>query len=94
MRITFGAEPPIADWDHVLGSLALAVVAIAATEVARAVRFLLIPIAAALCVTPFVSDVGAIHTAHNVVLGVAMIALCLRRGEIVERYGAWNRLIA
>lgn len=94
MRITFGAEPPIADWDHVLGSLALTVVAIAATEVARAVRFLLIPIAAALCVTPFVSDAGAIHTAHNVVLGVAMIALCLRRGEIVERYGAWNRLIA
>ncbi|MFL0419421.1 vitamin K epoxide reductase family protein [Sphingomonas sp. 179-I 2A4 NHS] len=93
-RLTFGAEPPIADWDHLLGSLALTVISIAAAEVARPARVLLIPIGAALCVTPFVFGAGATHAVYDVLLGLALIGLSVRRGAIVGRYGSWSRLIA
>ncbi|BAV66526.1 MULTISPECIES: NAD-dependent epimerase/dehydratase family protein [Sphingomonadaceae] len=93
-RVTFGAAPPIADWDHLLGSLALTVISVAAAEVARSVRFLLIPIGAALCVTPFAFGAEALHAAYNVLLGLALIGLAIRRGEVSAQYGSWNRLIA
>ncbi|AKH18722.1 NAD-dependent epimerase/dehydratase family protein [Sphingomonas sanxanigenens] len=93
-RVTFGAAPPIADWDHLLGSLALTVISIAAAEVARSVRFLLIPIGAALCVTPFAFGAETLHSAYYVLLGLALIGLALRRGEVSAQYGSWNRLIA
>ena len=93
-RVTFGATPPIADWDHLLGSLALTVISIAAAEVARSVRFLLIPIGAALCVTPFAFGAEALHAAYDVLLGLALIGLALRRGEVSAQYGSWNRQIA
>jgi len=93
-RVTFGATPPIADWDHLLGSLALTVISIAAAEVARSVRFLLIPIGAALCVTPFAFGAETLHAAYNVLLGLALIGLAIRRGEVSAQYGSWNRLIA
>lgn len=93
-RVTFGATPPIANWDHLLGSLALTVISIAAAEVARSVRFLLIPIGAALCVTPFAFGAEALHAAYDVLLGLALIGLAIRRGEVSAQYGSWNRLIA
>jgi nucleoside-diphosphate-sugar epimerase/VIT1/CCC1 family predicted Fe2+/Mn2+ transporter len=93
-RVTFGAAPPIANWDHLLGSLALTVISIAAAEVARSVRFLLIPIGAALCVTPFAFGAEALHAAYDVLLGLALIGLAIRRGEVSAQYGSWNRLIA
>jgi nucleoside-diphosphate-sugar epimerase/VIT1/CCC1 family predicted Fe2+/Mn2+ transporter len=93
-RVTFGATPPIADWDHLLGSLALTVISVAAAEVARSVRFLLIPIGAALCVTPFAFGAETLHAAYNVLLGLALIGLAIRRGEVSAQYGSWNRLIA
>ena len=93
-RVTFGATPPIADWDHLLGSLARTVIALGAGEVARSVRFLLIPIGAALCVTPFAFGAETLHAAYNVLLGLALIGLAIRRGEVSAQYGSWNRLIA
>ncbi len=66
----------------------------AAAEVARSVRFLLIPIGAALCVTPFAFGAEALHTAYNVLLGLALVGLAIRRGEVSAQYGSWNRLIA
>ncbi|WP_029547976.1 NAD-dependent epimerase/dehydratase family protein [Sphingobium yanoikuyae] len=93
-RVTFGAPPPIANWDHLLGSLALTMISIAAAEVARSVRFLLIPIGAALCVTPFAFGAEALHAAYDVLLGLALIGLAIRRGEVSAQYGSWNRLIA
>src|SRR3546814_9502028 len=55
-RLTLGAEGDMADADHLIGALALTVISLAAAEVARALRFLLIPLGAALFVTPFVYD--------------------------------------
>lgn len=92
-RLSFGADGNMAHADHVLGFLALTVVSIAAAEVARAVRYCLIPLGAAIVVTPFLFDATMIHSAANIVIGVALIALSLRRGSVRERYGSWDRAI-
>src|SRR5690606_4989313 len=52
-RVTLGAEGSIANADHVIGALVLTVVSVAAAEIARVVRLLLIPLGLALLVTPF-----------------------------------------
>src|SRR3546814_17584550 len=61
-RLTLGAEGDMADADHLIGALALTVISPAAAEVARALRFLLIPPGAALFVTPFVYDAAGAAT--------------------------------
>ncbi|HMN83760.1 MAG TPA: NAD-dependent epimerase/dehydratase family protein [Burkholderiaceae bacterium] len=92
-RLSFGAQGAMADADHVIGFLMLTVVSIAAAEVARAARFLLVPLGAALFATPFLFDAGGVHTAASLVIGAAVIALSLPRGQIVERYWKWQSMI-
>lgn len=92
-RVTFGAEGGMADADHVIGLLALTVISLAAAEMARAARYLLVPLGGALFVTPFLFDAGSAHTIASILAGAAFIALSLRRGEITQRYGGWNRFI-
>ena len=90
-RLTFGAEGTMANLDHVLGSLALTVISIAAAEVARPARFLLMPIGLALCATPFLVDASTAHTIFSIVSGLLLAALSFRRGAIRERYDGWNK---
>ncbi|MFN3473500.1 MAG: NAD-dependent epimerase/dehydratase family protein [Blastomonas sp.] len=92
-RLTFGAEGTMAHADHVIGLLALTVISLAAAEVARAVRFGLVPLGAAAMVTPFLLEASAVHTGANIVIGLALIALSFRRGSVLERYGSWDRYI-
>jgi hypothetical protein len=92
-RLTLGAEGGMADADHLIGALALTVISLSAAEVARPLRFLLIPLGAALFVTPFLYGAGAPAMVASFASGGALIALSLRRGPIAERYGAWQRLI-
>ncbi|MFV0624305.1 NAD-dependent epimerase/dehydratase family protein [Sphingomonas sp. ac-8] len=92
-RLTFGADGGMADADHIIGFLALTVISLAAAEVTRAVRYLLIPLGVALWGTPFLFDAQGAHLVGSLVAGAALIALSLRRGAIGERYGNWNRLI-
>ncbi len=92
-RLTFGAEPAMANWDHLIGSLALTTISIAAAEVARAARFLLIPLGIALCVTPFLADASTLHLVANILCGAALILLSIRRGRVRCRYGTWNRFL-
>lgn len=92
-RLTFDAVGTMAHADHVIGLLALTVISLAAAEVARAVRFCLVPLGAALVVTPFVLEASALHTGANVVIGLALIALSLPKGSVHERYGSWDRYI-
>jgi hypothetical protein len=61
--------------------------------VARSVRFLLIPLGAALLATPFIFDAAAAQTVASIIIGAAVIALCFRRGRVRERYGSWNSVI-
>ncbi len=92
-RPTLGAEGAMAHADHLTGSLVLTVVSLTAAEVARPVRYLLIPLGAALLVTPFVFGADTAATLAGLASGIALIALSLRRGPIRQRYGTWQRLI-
>ena len=92
-RLSFGAEGTIADTDHAIGFLVLTVISLAAAEMIRAIRFLLVPLGAVLCATPFLFDATGAHLAANVAAGLALIALSVRRGPIHGRYAGWNRLI-
>src|SRR3546814_9042433 len=92
-RLTFGAEGRMADADHLIGALALTVISIAAAEVARAARYLLIPLGAGLFVTPFLFDASGTQLAASLVAGTLLIALSLRRGPIRGRYGGWDAMI-
>jgi nucleoside-diphosphate-sugar epimerase len=92
-RVTLGANGGMANADHLIGSLALTVISLAAAEVARALRYLLIPLGAALLVTPFVYEADTNQTIVGIACGLALIALSLRRGAIRQRYAGWQKLI-
>jgi hypothetical protein len=89
-RLTLGANGSMANADHLVGALALTVISLAAAEVARPLRFLLVPLGAALLVTPFVFEASTTQLAASIACGIALIALSLRRGPIRGRYGAWQ----
>ena len=92
-RITLGAAGMMADADHLIGALALTIVSLAAAEVARPLRFLLMPLGAALFVTPFASGANMTATAASILCGAGLIALSLRRGAVKQRYGSWQKMI-
>ncbi len=66
---------------------------LAAAEVARALRFLLIPLGAALFATPFVYAADVVQTIAGILCGILLIILSFRRGIIRERYAGWQKLI-
>jgi nucleoside-diphosphate-sugar epimerase len=92
-RLTLGAEGGMANADHLIGALVLTVVSLAAAEVARPLRFLLVPLGAALLVTPFLHDTSQAQIAAGLACGAALMLLSLRRGKIRATYGNWQRLI-
>jgi hypothetical protein len=77
----------------VIGALVLTVVSLAAAEVARTLRFLLVPLGAALWVVPLLWPAGAAAAVFAVVTGLLLIVASLPRGAISQRYGRWQRLI-
>ena len=83
----------MANADHLIGALVLTVVSIASAEVARPARYLIVPLGAALLVTPFVYQADVVSTAFSLASGVALIALSLRCGRIRADYGGWKRWI-
>jgi hypothetical protein len=89
-RLTLGAEGGMANADHLIGALALTVISVAAAEVARPVRYLLVPLGAALFVTPFLYDAEVLATIASIVTGLLLIALSFRRGPVRGRYGNWT----
>jgi len=92
-RMTLGVDGSLANAHHVIGSLVLTVVSIAAAEVARPVRYLNIPLGAALIGAPFMFGASMVTTVVSMVLGAGLVVLSIRRGPIRERYGNWNRLM-
>lgn len=92
-RLTIDADGWLAHSHHLIGSLVLTVIAIAAAEVTRAARYLCVPLGAALCAVPFIFEANATQSAVSVACGAAIAMLALRRGSIRARYGTWDRLI-
>lgn len=93
-RLWPSVEGNLAHAHHVIGSLVLTVVSIAAAEVARPARWLNLPLGAGLMVSPFVFAGDTAALVVSVVAGAVLMALSIRRGPIHERYGAWDRVIA
>ena len=91
--ITLGADGSLANAHHVIGSLVLTVVSIAAAEVARPMRYLNVPLGVVLMAAPFMFGASMVATVVSMVLGAGLVVLSIRRGPIRERYGNWNRLI-
>ncbi|MFZ5670443.1 MAG: vitamin K epoxide reductase family protein [Pseudomonadota bacterium] len=93
-RLTLGAGGAMADADHLVGALALTVVAVAAAEPTRSARFLLAPLGLALPVAALVHQPGAAGWASSLACGLALVVLAVPRGRIRRRYGGWNRWMA
>jgi nucleoside-diphosphate-sugar epimerase len=93
-RLWPGVEGNLAHAHHVIGSLVLTVVSIAAAEVARPARWLNVVLGAALMLSPFVFAGNTAALLVSVVAGAALMALSIRRGPVHERYGSWDRVIA
>jgi nucleoside-diphosphate-sugar epimerase len=92
-RATLGSDGTAADADHVIGALVLTVTATALAEVVRPVRYLNALLGAALITTTAIFAPGLWAGLSGMVCGAALVALSLRRGPILNRYGGWNRLI-
>lgn len=92
-RPLLGVDGALANAHHLIGSLALTVISVAAAEVARPVRYLNVVLGAALVIVPFIYAGTALVTVATVVAGIAIAALAFRRGPIRARYGTWSPLI-
>ena len=92
-RVTLGAEGGLADAHHIIGCAVLTVVAIAAADVARPARALNALLGLGLMFSPLLFDANGLQFAVTLGLGLALVLLSVRRGPILERYGAWNRLL-
>jgi len=92
-RLTLGSEAGMANADHLIGSLVITVVVTALAESARVVRFLIIPLGAALLTTPFIYGADMTAMAASVICGILLILLSFRRGPVINGYGLWNKYI-
>ena len=93
-RVALGVDGNLAHAHHVIGSLVMTVVSVAAAEVARAVRFLNVPLGLALMGSPFVFASSSAVLVVSVLLGALVVVLSWPRGPIKEKYGNWDRMIA
>jgi nucleoside-diphosphate-sugar epimerase len=89
-RVTLGADGAQADADHVVGSLVISASVIACAEVARPVRYVNGLLGLALVATGFLYGGTPAQLISSVVCGAALVALCIPRGRIRERYGSWG----
>lgn len=95
-RLFPGNAGPMADSDHLVGCLVVTIAVTALADVARAVRFLLLPLAIWLVAAPFLLDgvAGTTGVVTGVAAGVLLGALALPRGPLSgATYGGWNRAI-
>jgi len=89
-----GIERAAADSDHLVGALIVVVSIISLAEVARAGRFLNVPLGAWLLIAPWLLD-GAtlISQLNSALMGLAVIALSLPLGHLRDHYGAYDRWV-
>lgn len=92
-RLTLDTSQAMANADHLIGSLALTVIVTAMAESGRAARFALIPLGAALFVTPFMYETSLIGMASSFICGFIFIAFSFRRGKIHNAYGLWDKAV-
>jgi hypothetical protein len=94
-RIAFDSSGAMANSDHLVGALVITFAIMAFAEVARAVRFVVIPLGAWLIAAPWLLNGIASPMAiwNGVICGIVIIALALPRGRIRNSYAGWDRYI-
>ena len=93
-RLWLGAGGSLANTDHLVGSLAITVSVIAFAEVARLLRYLIVPLGLWLAAAPLLYGGTLIETMVRVGLGLALIGLSVPRGRrSSEHYAGWDRFI-
>jgi nucleoside-diphosphate-sugar epimerase len=90
-RLTLGTEVGVANTDHVIGALVLTVISLAAAELARVLRLLLVPLGLALIALQVWGDAGLASVLNSIACGLALVLLALRRGAIKGQHGSWNK---
>lgn len=90
----FSIEGALANNTHVFGALSVAISIISWSEVARALRYILLPVGVWILISPWVLNGAAISAEWNYVIsGLLLIIFSFRKGRIVESYGDWNQYI-
>jgi hypothetical protein len=92
-RISLGHEGNMANWDHLIGSLVITIAVCSMAEVARPARLLIIPLACALLITPFIYNVSTGSLIITLACALALIALSLPKGRSQNQFGTWNHRI-
>lgn len=93
-RVLAGSEPPLAHADHLIGALVVTVSIISLAQSARPLRFINGVLGLGLIAAPLLfSGGGTVPAAADIVLGIALIVLCIPRGRIDCRYGSWDRYL-
>ena len=85
----------LANTHHVIGALVITVSVIATAEVARALRFLNLPLAAWLAASPFLAAQStASATLVSLAIAALVAVLSLPRGRrSQEHYAGWDRFV-
>lgn len=92
-RLSLGSGEAMANWEHLVGSLVITVCVCALAEVARPVRFLLIPLALILVISALVYGSGLLVWINAAVCASALVALALVKLKVTGQYGPWNRVL-
>jgi uncharacterized membrane protein len=84
----------VADSNHLAGALVVTWAVIAFGEVARPIRLLNIPMGIWIAVAPWVLS-GATDASRwaDLITGVLLMALSIRRGRVEEQFGSWNKYL-
>ncbi len=94
-RLSFDSLGAMANSDHVVGALVVTFSIMAFAEVARAIRFINIPLGAWLIAAPWLLDgiTSPLAVWNGVISGAVLIALALPRGRIKDSYAGWDRYV-
>lgn len=90
----FGTEGLLADSSHLVGALVVSFAVMATAEPARALRFVNVVLGIWVVVAPWLLDApSTLAILNGVVVGVALVALNIPKGNIRDRYGFWQEYI-
>lgn len=92
--LALGAQDAAADAQYLIGPLIVTVALIATAEVARPLRYLNVLLGLAAAISPFALAGSTLPaTISAVLVGLAVAALSIQRGEVRERYGGFQSVI-
>ena len=93
-------SPIVITWDngmagvnHVVGALVLTFTVTALAIAARAVRFMNALLGVVLMFAPFMTGASLWLMGFSFLMGAALIALSIPKGDVDQNYDDWNRLI-